>query len=210
MRAFSNVIFREQSCDTLVALHCKPLARLLPGYAASKSSKQSFQGCWTPFTYIAARRKTSVVSWWNTYIFWIVNFLYYIRGPLWCIYWSLFVWTQRNDMHFYLGRRPTNHLFMHSWSLGKSRRSPSGQMGASKCCTANHTVTQWRAVHFTPRPSLVEKISVFISVVHLDPLWVFLRFTKWIIDTRIDHSFTALPYKVPVVVMIPRPCPRSP
>ena len=46
----------------LIGLHCTRLARLLPGYAASKSSKQSIRGRWTPFTYIAACRKTSVVS----------------------------------------------------------------------------------------------------------------------------------------------------
>ena len=105
-RTWPRAILR-QSYDTLVALHCKPLPRLFPGSAASNSSKQSTRGRWTPFTYITARRTTSVVSWWNTDLFWIVNFLYYIRGPLRCIYWSLFVLTQRNDIHFYLGRRPT-------------------------------------------------------------------------------------------------------
>ena len=32
--------YREQGCDTLIGLHCKHLARLLPGYAAMKGSKQ--------------------------------------------------------------------------------------------------------------------------------------------------------------------------
>ena len=137
---------REQSCDTLVALHCKPLARLLPEYGASKSSKQSIQGRWTPFTYIAACRKTSVVSWWNTYLFRIVNFLYYIRGPLWCIYWSLFIYLylyEHNVMIYIFiweDDRPTDHALLvlgEAEHLGPLLR----RMETSKCCTANHTMT---------------------------------------------------------------------
>ena len=58
-------------------------------------------GCWNSFTYIAVHRMIPEVSCRNIDLFWTVNCLYCIRGPLWCLYWSSFVRAQAQHNYLY-------------------------------------------------------------------------------------------------------------